>query len=132
MAAEEGQWKGSEEERLKLLLAADAAGAEIIDVELAALNALPSRPKHAKLLVSSHDFQGLGGDLEAKIRAMFAAGADIAKVAVTPSDAADSAPLLDLPKCFPGKRPRSYDKQQLLIWRHGLTKNQYPLAYTAL
>jgi 3-dehydroquinate dehydratase/shikimate dehydrogenase len=34
---------------------------------------------------------------------MFAAGADIAKVAVTPSDAADSAPLLDLPKFFPGK-----------------------------
>lgn len=103
MAAEEGQWKGSEEERLKLLLDADAAGAAIIDVELAALKSLPSRPKMAQLLVSSHDFHGMGGDLQAKIRAMFAAGADIAKVAVTPNDAADSAPLLNLPKCFPGK-----------------------------
>ena len=88
---EGGKSPQNDAERIATLLAADKAGAAYIDVELSSIDALSERPQQAKLILSYHDFEAMGQDLPGKIQAMYAAGADIAKVAVTPSDAGDLA-----------------------------------------
>ena len=52
-----------------------------------------------KIILSSHDYQGTSEDaaLTAKIREMFTAGADIAKVATTAEDITDALRILRLP-----------------------------------
>ncbi|MFW5858417.1 MAG: shikimate dehydrogenase [Planctomycetota bacterium] len=95
-ASEQGQWEGSEEDRLALLLEADRRGAAYIDVELARLGALRERPGTARLILSHHDFDGLGSDLADIVEAMYAAGAAVAKVAVTLADAAQLDVLAEL------------------------------------
>ncbi len=96
LAAQGGDWDGDEEQRLDLLRRADAAGAAYIDVELACYAAFGQAPSQARLILSHHDFQGMGGDLDQIVRDMFAAKADIAKVAVSPGDAADLDVLAEL------------------------------------
>lgn len=86
---EGGKWSGSDSDRLQLLLDADAAGAVFIDVELAHISALAARPTQAKLILSYHDFNGMGANLNTIVTHMYAAGADIAKIAVTATDAGD-------------------------------------------
>jgi 3-dehydroquinate dehydratase/shikimate dehydrogenase len=87
---EGGRWDGAEDARLDLLAAADRAGAAYIDLELA--HHRPGwRPARARLILSFHDFRGMGGDLAAMVDRQRAAGADVAKVAVMPRDAADLA-----------------------------------------
>lgn len=86
---EQGSWDGSEDERLALYAQADAAGAAWIDRELVFHAARPWRPKQARLILSYHDFSGPGVGLVDKIMAMRACHADLAKIAVTPHDAAD-------------------------------------------
>ncbi len=90
-ADEGGAWKGTESERLQILLDADAAGAAYIDVELAHVQSLSSKPQQAKLILSYHDFKGMGSDLNQVVTDMYAAGADVAKVAVTAADSGDLA-----------------------------------------
>jgi 3-dehydroquinate dehydratase type I len=97
---EGGDWAGDEEERLHWLLRAATAGAAWIDVELSAVHRLPRRPPDAELIVSHHDFQGMGADLTERVEAMFGAEADVAKVAVTPRDAGDLAVLAALHRRF--------------------------------
>lgn len=89
--AEGGSSRLSDSERLQLLLDADQAGAAWIDVELSCLEQLPARPQRARLILSYHDFKGMGDDLAGKIMAMLSAEADVAKLAVTPADAGDLA-----------------------------------------
>lgn len=93
---EGGAWRGSENDRLRWLLEADAKGAHLIDVEHARIGDLPRRPSQAGLVLSYHDYDGMGENLDGRLRAMYAAGATIAKVAVMPSDAAELAELADL------------------------------------
>lgn len=88
--SENGDWDGSEPERQALLAVADEAGAAWIDHELAQWDPR-RRPKRARLILSHHDFAGMGGDLPAVVARMRAERADMAKVAVTPRDAADLA-----------------------------------------
>ena len=88
---EGGSWAGGADERERLYALADAAGAKYIDMELA--HDRGWRPEHAQLVLSFHDFSGMGGDLQSTITSMHAAGAAIAKVAVTPDDAADLAAI---------------------------------------
>lgn len=88
---EGGSWAGAADERERLYSLADAAGAKYIDMELA--HDRGWRPEHAQLVLSFHDFSGMGGDLQSTITSMHAAGAAIAKVAVTPDDAADLAAI---------------------------------------
>ena len=94
--AEGGDWSGSEDDRRAYLQQADKAGAAFIDYELRFLDQMAWKPASAKLILSYHNFSGPGTDLEQRIEAMYAAGADIAKVAITASDAADLAPLAAL------------------------------------
>lgn len=86
---EGGSWSGDPSEREALYAQADAAGAAYVDIELAHDSGW--RPQRAGLVLSQHDFAGMSGDLEAAVHAMHAAGAAVAKIAVTPDDAADLA-----------------------------------------
>jgi len=89
-ASEGGRWEGNDDARLALYTDADRQGAAYLDLELAHHRA-GWRPSRAKLILSFHDFRGMGGDLQAVVDRQRAAGADVAKVAVTPHDAADLA-----------------------------------------
>jgi 3-dehydroquinate dehydratase/shikimate dehydrogenase len=89
--SEGGAWEGEEDARHALLAEADRLGAEYVDLELAHHRSW--KPQRAKLILSHHDFAGMGGDLPAVVARMRAAGAAVAKVAVTAKDAADLAPI---------------------------------------
>lgn len=93
---EGGDWVGSEADRVALLTQADARNAAYIDIELAHAAGLSATALRAKRILSYHDFDGMGSDLPGRIAAMRAAGADVAKVAVQPSDAADLAVVREL------------------------------------
>lgn len=113
-ADETGAWSGPAAERLRLLQAADAAGAAYIDVEFARLADLGSwRPARARLILSAHDFTGMGRDLPALVERMRAAGG-LPKVAVTARDAADLAVIRSL------LVQRSGDLIALAMGEHGL------------
>jgi 3-dehydroquinate dehydratase/shikimate dehydrogenase len=100
---EGGHFAGGEAERLALLAEAWKAGAEYVDVEFAAWSAAPWIAKTAgrRLVVSSHDFDGMPADLAGRYAAMCATGAAVVKVAVTAHRLADCLPLLTL---SPGER----------------------------
>ncbi len=113
--SETGTWMGTEEARLALFQAADAAGAVAIDCEFAHRAILGTwRPQRAKLILSAHDFHGLGSDLPALVAAMRAAGADLPKIAVMARDAADLAVVRDLAVT------RTGDLIVLAMGEHGL------------
>jgi 3-dehydroquinate dehydratase / shikimate dehydrogenase len=102
-AWEGGTFNGSEEERHRLLAAALAAGADYVDVEAAASFAdLLTGNDRRRIVLSSHAFDGVPADLEARIRSMKATGAAIAKVAVATSRLADCVTLLDLSRKMDG------------------------------
>ena len=89
-ASEGGAWDaslGSEVDRLQLLKEADQAGAAYVDIELSHYQVGSLSLQHAQLILSYHDFHGMGTDLTAKVSAMYDAGATIAKIAVQPEDA---------------------------------------------
>ena len=100
---EGGQFTGSEEERHRILSAALDHGAEFVDVEWATLhgvhrsdfgdvvNRAPSR-----IVLSSHDFQGVPSDLEARARDMRGHGTALIKIAVMPETLRQTLPLLDI------------------------------------
>ena len=101
---EGGRFTGSEEERGALLGRALGLGAEYVDVEWQALrnkqeHASFDRMLHAdaaRVIVSSHDFTGVPGDLCTRARAMRGTGAAVIKVAVTAARLSDTLPLLDI------------------------------------
>ena len=95
---EGGQFKGSEEERLRILTAALAQGAEYVDVEFKAgfAGALIGSNRGRRIVLSMHDFDGVPGDLPERVRAMRSAGADVVKVAVQAQSLFDNLSLLEL------------------------------------
>ena len=99
-ASENGDWEVSDVDRVRLFNQAAVQGVAWIDVELAQWSALTSaglvRPPTTKLIMSYHDFDGMGQDLIGRIRAMKQAGADVSKIAVCPRDAADLATIRDI------------------------------------
>ena len=92
---EGGRWRGAEEERIALLLAAADLGAAYVDVELSHLASLPRRPE-CKLVLSHHDFEKMPADLPDIADRMDKAGADVVKVVATAGDAADNLAVLDV------------------------------------
>ncbi len=95
-ASEGGDWRDGEAARIALYQAAVAARAPAyVDVELAHWPAFQragfTLPTATRLILSYHDFTGLGEDLEGRIRSMYAAGATVAKVAITARDSTDLA-----------------------------------------
>lgn len=93
--SEGGTWDGPTSERQRLYAHADRNGAAYIDQELATDDGW--RPTHAKLVLSHHNFASMSPDLDGIIQRMHAAGADVAKIAVMPHDAAD---LADIARCY--------------------------------
>lgn len=95
---EGGHFDGSERERIGLLEQAWQAGADYVDVEFAAWRDAAWLPatRGARLVVSSHDFDGVPADLAARHAAMCATGAAVVKVAVTARRLSDCVPLLAL------------------------------------
>jgi 3-dehydroquinate dehydratase/shikimate dehydrogenase len=94
---EGGQFKGSEEERRRILGAALAAGAEYVDIEWRArFDDLVSQTEGRRVVLSSHDFEGVPADLADRAREMRASGAEVIKLAVKANRLSDCIPLLEL------------------------------------
>jgi len=98
---EGGRFDGPEEVRLRLLEAALTAGAEFVDVEFRAFAEQPAAAAltaaHApRIVLSSHDFDGVPADLPARARAMRASGAGTIKLAVTVTRLSETLPLLPI------------------------------------
>src|SRR4051812_43350388 len=93
-AWEGGQFKGSEEERKQILRDALARGAEYVDIEWkAGFTDLLSSGGGRRVVMSSHDFDGVPPDLVGRAKAMHATGAEVVKIAVKTSKLADCLPL---------------------------------------
>jgi len=96
-AWEGGRFIGSEEERKRILHDALARGAEYVDVEWkAGFTDLVSSNGGRRVVLSSHDFEGVPGDLTDRAQAMRATGAEVVKIAVKAVRLSDCLPLLDL------------------------------------
>ena len=93
---EGGGFGGSEEERRRILAGALDAGAEYVDVEWKAGFADLVERGGRRVLLSTHDFQGVPSDLEDRVRAMRDQRPGIVKVAVTARRLSDVLPLLKL------------------------------------
>jgi 3-dehydroquinate dehydratase/shikimate dehydrogenase len=94
---EGGHFTGSEEERKRLLAEAIELGAEYVDVEWRAGFEDLLRARDGRgIIVSTHDFDGVPADLSARLNAMRATGAAVAKIAVMPKRLSDCLPLLTL------------------------------------
>jgi 3-dehydroquinate dehydratase-1 len=98
MAEEGGAFRGGESERIKILAEA-SAWADLVDVELQAegrdrLIDMVGRP----LIISYHDFEGMPSleGTRSMVAEIFDAGADIAKLALTPATLEDCLGLLKL------------------------------------
>src|SRR6185436_4233953 len=90
-------FKGSEEERKQILREALAGDAEYVDVEWkAGFTDLLSPNARRRVVISSHDFDGVPADLVGRAQAMRSTGAEVVKIAVKTSKLTDCLPLLDL------------------------------------
>jgi 3-dehydroquinate dehydratase / shikimate dehydrogenase len=97
---EGGGFRGSEEERERLLTDAQAAGAEYIDVEARAefVPAMVRRRRGRGVVLSMHDFDGVPADLIERAQAMRSTGAEVIKMAVAAARLTDTSMLMDLAK----------------------------------
>lgn len=80
---EGGRFAGAEDERLRILAEALERGAEFVDVEWRAGFAGLLARDSARIVLSSHDFDGVPDDLETRAASMRSTGAGVVKIAVT-------------------------------------------------
>jgi 3-dehydroquinate dehydratase/shikimate dehydrogenase len=91
---EGGHFAGSEEERQRILDDAHRIGAEYIDVEWnARLDELIEARRGSGVIVSMHDFDGTPHDLDERVAAMRATGAEVIKISVMAHRLTDCLPL---------------------------------------
>jgi 3-dehydroquinate dehydratase-1 len=101
MEQEGGAWKGSEDERIRILVSL-LPTADAVDIELCARDrdkvVKTARDTGKTVIISTHDFQKTPGNdvMKGIISDSFAAGADIAKLAVMPTSLSDVLRLLDV------------------------------------
>jgi 3-dehydroquinate dehydratase type I len=96
-AWEGGGFKGSEEERKRILSDAIALGAEFVDIEWRAhFDDLIARTGGKRIVLSTHDFHGVPIDLTARAHAMRSTGAEVVKIAAATTSLSDCIPLLEL------------------------------------
>jgi 3-dehydroquinate dehydratase/shikimate dehydrogenase len=105
-ARDDGGWfQGSEPERRALLLGALAGGADYVDLEWGrGFDDVIRRRNGRNVVFSTHDFEGIPADLDARIDAMVASGAEVVKVAVMVSRVAECARLAAIARRHPGGR----------------------------
>lgn len=92
---EGGLFTGAEDQRLRILADALAAGAEYVDVEWKAAFDDLVREHASRVVLSSHDFEGGSQDVVARSRLLRAAGAAVIKVAIAARRLSDALPLID-------------------------------------
>ncbi len=97
-AWEGGGFAGSEEERERILSAAQAGGAEFIDVEARAefVPAITRRRRGRGIVLSMHVFGEPPSDLADRARAMRSTGAEVIKIAIEARRLTDVLMLMDL------------------------------------
>ncbi len=95
-AWEGGRFQGSEAERLAILTRALELGADYIDLEWKAAAALAQWPAdvRARVVLSSHDFDGIPADLAERVRDMRRHGTGVVKIAVTAKTLRDALPVI--------------------------------------
>ena len=93
---EGGAFRGSEEERRQILADALGAGAEYVDVEFKAGFGDLVRRGGRRVVLSTHDFEGVPSDLYERVRMMRSEHPGVVKVAVTARRLSDCLPLLEL------------------------------------
>jgi 3-dehydroquinate dehydratase/shikimate dehydrogenase len=95
---EGGGFQGSEEERRRILEDALNGGAEHVDLEFKAAFAreLIASTGGKRIVISSHDFDGVPEDLIERVRHMRAMGAAIVKIAVMARSLSDNLRLLQI------------------------------------
>ena len=93
---EGGRFDGSEEERKAILEQALACGAELVDVEWRAGFEDLVRRAPDRIVLSSHDFDGMPRDLADRARTMRSVGARTIKVAIAPQRLCDTLPLVEI------------------------------------
>ncbi|OFW03690.1 MAG: hypothetical protein A3I61_01950 [Acidobacteria bacterium RIFCSPLOWO2_02_FULL_68_18] len=100
----EGGWfTGTERDRYRLLAEALASGAEYVDIEWRATGEAHDeafggliRSHPSRVVVSTHDFAGLPGDVSTRAQAMRRLGAAVIKVAIAARRLSDTLPLLEI------------------------------------
>lgn len=104
---EGGSFRGSEEERRRLLAEALAAGAEYVDLEWRAdfTADLIASTGGRRVVISHHDFSGVPADLDNRLMAMRATGAEVVKLAAQVPALGACVPLLDAGRRFGGEHP---------------------------
>jgi 3-dehydroquinate dehydratase / shikimate dehydrogenase len=96
---EGGHFKGSEEERKRLLAQAIELRAEYVDVEWrAGFDDLIRARAGRGIIVSTHDFDGVPANLANRVPAMRATGAEVVKLGVMPRQLSDCLQLLTIGK----------------------------------
>ncbi len=114
---EGGSFRGSEEERKRLLAEAIRLGADYVDIEWRAhWDDLIAQTRGRRLVLSMHDFDGVPADLDATLGAMRATGAEVVKVAATLGRLSDCARLLPI-----GARNGGRDLVVLGMGQYGLS-----------
>src|SRR4051812_25121005 len=95
---EGGGFRGSEEERERILSEAQNAGAEFVDVEARAefVATITRRRRGRGIVLSRHAFGETPADLLERARAMRSTGAEIVKIAIEAKSLADVLPLVRL------------------------------------
>lgn len=93
---EGGRFEGAEEDRRRILADALRLGADYVDLEWRAGFDDLLRGHASRVVLSSHDFAGVPGDLDARARAMRATGAAIVKLAITAQRLSDTLPLKEV------------------------------------
>lgn len=94
---EGGRFKGSEEERQRVLARALELGADYVDVEWRSeMERLISATGGRRIVLSTHEFDHFPADIEERYRAMRATGAEVVKVAVRIDRLADLVRLRDV------------------------------------
>ena len=96
IASEGGKFAGKEADRLSLLAAAGAAGADIVDIEAATIETEPVRKTAKSVIVSNHDFTGLPIDLAQRWTNIIEQNPDIGKIVYTADRITDSFAALDI------------------------------------
>ncbi len=106
--SEGGRFVGAEEDRMRLLEEALAAGAEFVDIEWRTGSGALVRSHPDRIVLSLHDFAGVPDDLTQQLHAMARTGAAVLKIAVTPRRLSDLSQLL-------GAQSRVTDRRLVVI-----------------
>jgi 3-dehydroquinate dehydratase / shikimate dehydrogenase len=94
---EGGHFTGSEDMRKRILTDALEMGAEYVDVEWRArFDDIISARNGRRIVLSSHDFDGVPADLAARLQVMRATGAEVVKVVAQARTLSDCVPLFNM------------------------------------